>query len=63
MEWLIAIPVLVGLGGFLVLIVMVSIGMVADLLTGSRPRSGQPQTRSRPRSSTRAEWVSSPTAT
>ena len=28
MEWLIAIPVLVGLGGFLVLIVVVSIGMV-----------------------------------
>ena len=38
MEWLIAIPVLVGLGVFLVLIVVVSIGMVADLLTGSRPR-------------------------
>ena len=31
-------PVLVGLGGFLVLIVVVSIGMVADLLTGSRPK-------------------------
>ena len=38
MEWLIAIPVLVGLGGLLVLIVVVSIGMVADLLTGSRPK-------------------------
>ena len=37
MEWLIAIPVLVGLGGFLVLI-WVIIGMVADLLTGSRPK-------------------------
>jgi hypothetical protein len=38
MQWLVAIPVLLGLGLFLVLIVVISVRMVADLLTGSRPK-------------------------
>lgn len=38
MEWLVATPALLLLGGFLILIIVVSIGMVADLLTGSRPK-------------------------
>ena len=36
-EWLVAAPVLLVLGGFLLLIVVMSVAVIADLLRGKRP--------------------------